>query len=59
MCTGADLTLPRNVSLKEGNTQEVCILVSENEQTRERDIHITFSVTPTSDTASKRILTIG
>lgn len=53
MCTGADLILPGNVLLKEGNTQEICILVSENEQSRERDIHITFSITPTSDTASK------
>ena len=42
--TGANLTLPEFVFLTEGEEHEICVVISDAEESRQRDIHISFSV---------------
>lgn len=42
--TGANLTLPEFVFLTEGEEREICVFISDEEESRQREIHISFSV---------------
>ena len=53
MHTGVDITLDDIIVLVEGEIQQVCVMVNERSHERERDIHISFTVTPNSYGASK------
>ena len=45
--------LPDGIFMDEGQTSKICVILSENEQSRQRDIHIAFSIRPVNNTGSK------
>ena len=52
----ADITLDQSLIFGEGETQRVCAVVDEQSYERERNIYISFSVTPESYGASSNLI---
>ena len=46
-----NLTLNESVMMIEGEMREICVTVSSNSHERERDINVSFSVLPNSNTS--------
>ena len=60
LCTGVNLRLNESVLITEGGMQNICVTVSDHEQSheRERDIYISFSAVAISNTSCKCVTNI-
>ena len=54
LITGVDIKSNKTVAFNEGETQELCVKISEQSQERERDVIVDLMIIPINETSCKK-----